>query len=272
MKITNHLNFDIDQNNKRLRVFNYDEEPKKLSKQLNNIAEEENLEKIIIFGNEKEDRNAFFDQGFIQEGKIDGFYNGKPAYLLSKYLTDDRQASDIFEKEDHILQEILNSTDSFPQKISSDNILIREANTNDIPDIVNMFKQVFVSYPTPMDNEEYVKKAINTNVDMVVAEEQNEIIGVSSAEIDFENNNAEITDCATHPKKRGKGIMNHLIRHLEKKMEKRNIVNLFSIARARSYGMNKVLYNLDYHYGGRLINNVHIAGNWEDMNIWSKKI
>lgn len=66
--------------------------------------------------------------------------------------------------------------------------------------------------------------------------------------------------------------MQHLIQYLEDNMKTKDIINLFSIARARSIGMNKVLYNLNYKYRGRLINNVHIAGNWENMNIWVKRL
>jgi len=35
---------------------------------------------------------------------------------------------------------------------------------------------------------------------------------------------------------------------------------------------NKAFYRSGYNYGGRLLNNCHIAGSFENMNIWSKTL
>ena len=47
---------------------------------------------------------------------------------------------------------------------------------------------------------------------------------------------------------------------------------LYSLSRAINPSINKVLANLDYKYCGRLVNNCHICGDFEDMNIWVKKL
>jgi hypothetical protein len=44
------------------------------------------------------------------------------------------------------------------------------------------------------------------------------------------------------------------------------------MARARSFGMNMVFYQLGYEFNGRLVNNCDIHGGYEDMNIWVKDL
>jgi len=272
MNLLKTFEVTIDHTNKRLKAFDLEDSKSQITI-LENIAKEEGLEKIILFQKELEEINYLYDQGFINEGKIDGFFDGESAHLLSKYITEERQVSDNQQEEDEIITTILTQNKAILDNQLSDSYNIRNATDEDIPQIIEVFSKVFETYPTPMNDEEYIKKAINSNLDMAVVENsQNAIVGLSSAEIDFTNNNAEITDCATLPSERGKGLMNQLIQHLEDKMKQKDVVNLFSIARARSFGMNKVLYNLNYKYRGRLINNVHIAGSWENMNIWVKKI
>lgn len=63
-----------------------------------------------------------------------------------------------------------------------------------------------------------------------------------------------------------------LIEALEKEMAGEDIVHVFSLARASSFGMNAVLYHSGYQYGGRLINNCFIAEGLENMNIWCKQL
>ncbi len=264
------LDVTIDKTNKRLKVFEF-EEIDKSSTHLIDIAEQEGLDKIILFQNEDSEIIHIEEHGFTKEGEIDGFFDGKDAHLYTKYLSQTRKSSDSVKEENNIIQTIMN-TEPATNRALPDEYRIRDATDKDISQIVNVFNEVFKSYPTPMNDRAYVEKAIHSNVEMAVIENHDEIIGLSSAEIDFERNNAEITDCATIPSERGKGINNHLIQYLENKMQRMGITNLFSIARAKSFGMNKVLHNHKYRYRGRLINNVHIAGDWENMNIWVKQL
>ena len=273
MKLDQKNRYEVDKTNKRLKIFDCEQDLEFFSKRMEELAKENKLEKIILFGKNPNYREACTALGFVYEGKIDGFFDGKDAYMLSKFLTSKREASDNVDNEDQILTTI-NQTK--PYTANTDlpmGYQIREAKPEDAERIVEIFNVVFKTYPSPMHDKDYVVKALKTNVDLVVIEnEQGDIVSLSSAEMDFDRKNAEITDCATLPSERGKGLMYHMIQFLENKMKKRGILNLFSIARARSFGMNKVLYNHHYQYRGRLINNVHISGNWENMNIWVKPL
>jgi putative beta-lysine N-acetyltransferase len=79
-----------------------------------------------------------------------------------------------------------------------------------------------------------------------------------------------MTDFATRADQRGLGLAQHLLAALESDMERRGILNLYTIARARSAGMNRVFYNRGYDWTGTLVNNCHIAGRFEDMHVWCR--
>jgi putative beta-lysine N-acetyltransferase len=90
--------------------------------------------------------------------------------------------------------------------------------------------------------------------------------------MDIENLNAEMTDCATYPEYRGKGILSNIINELELELKNRNFITLYSLSRAINIGINMVLCKHEYKYSGRLLKNCNICGAFEDMNIWTKRI
>jgi hypothetical protein len=59
---------------------------------------------------------------------------------------------------------------------------------------------------------------------------------------------------------------------MEKEMDKKGILTLYTIARAASYGMNTVFARLGYEFTGKLVQNTNISGNLENMNVWYKRI
>ena len=113
---------------------------------------------------------------------------------------------------------------------------------------------------------------MNDKVLYKVAALNDKIIGIASADMDKENLNAEITDCATNPDCRGKGVLSNIINSLEKELKNNRFITLYSIARAINPGINIALSKQSYNYSGRLINNCNICGSFEDMNIWVKNI
>ena len=105
-----------------------------------------------------------------------------------------------------------------------------------------------------------------------VKDETGRIVSAASAEVDDKHSNAELTDCATEPEQRGKGLMFHILSALEADLRERGIMTAYSLARARSVGMNRVFHRLRHEYSGRLVNNCDIYGQFEDMNIWVKRL
>lgn len=96
------------------------------------------------------------------------------------------------------------------------------------------------------------------------------LVAAASAEINYEHSNAEMTDFATLDSEQGNGLAKILLYKLEKTLIDMNINTLFTIARSKSIGMNHVFSKMDYSYTDTLINNCHIDGNFEDMNVWCK--
>jgi beta-lysine N6-acetyltransferase len=104
----------------------------------------------------------------------------------------------------------------------------------------------------------------------IVRDGDGAVVAAASAETDPEHHNAEMTDFATLPDQRGLGLAQHILDALEADMAERGIPNLYTIARARSAGMNRVFHNRGYAWTGTLVNNCHIAGRFEDMHVWCR--
>jgi putative beta-lysine N-acetyltransferase len=81
-----------------------------------------------------------------------------------------------------------------------------------------------------------------------------------------------MTDFATLPHFRGKGLATALLVDMENEMKNQKIRTLFTIARALSPGMNITFARCGYKYSGTLINNTQIFGHIESMNVWYKHI
>ena len=97
-------------------------------------------------------------------------------------------------------------------------------------------------------------------------------MALSSAEMDADARNAEMTDFATLPDYRGRGLATLLLEAMEAAMHDREMATAYTIARAPSFGMNITFARMGYRFAGRLINNTNIAGRFEDMNVWYKHL
>ena len=140
----------------------------------------------------------------------------------------------------------------------------------DAEGLAHLYKQVFKVYPVPVSEPDYIKKSMGDGAIYMAAFKEGTIAGAVSAEVEPVYGNAEMTDCATLPDYRQYGLMQKLISALEDILRGRQIFCLYTIARARSYGMSAVFHKLGYAYRGRLANNCIISEGLEDMNVWVK--
>ena len=212
------------------------------------------------------DVSAFLSIGFIYEGKIRNYFSGMDAHLMTKYRENWRRNSTSWTDEDHILEGVLKKSPT-PLKQKP---MMRQGRESDAEALALLYKQVFSVYPTPMDDPAYIRKAMKDDTIFFVIEEHGKMISAASAEVNRKHKNAEMTDCATLAEHRKGGAMRYLIMELEKRLVEENIYYAYSIARSLSFGMNAVFHQLGYEYGGRLVNNVKIYQDWENMNLWSK--
>ncbi|PKM76108.1 MAG: putative beta-lysine N-acetyltransferase [Firmicutes bacterium HGW-Firmicutes-15] len=264
------VNIYLDHTNERLKILDYPCISDNIIREIIDFAKDEGLGKIISNCRIKL-LKLFNSNGFVIEGIINGFFQGEDAYCISYYIDPQRQVFSQKEEEDSILYQCLSDTKIFSLQ-KKHKYTIRRANVRDIPEMIKLFSTVFESYPSPVFSMEYLKKIMSEHVLFKLAEENGEIISIASADMDKLNLNAEITDCATYPEHRGRGILPSLIYSLEADLKEKGFRTAYSLSRAVNLGINKALSRLEYKYGGRLINNCHICGGYEDMNIWVKKL
>ena len=227
----------------------------------------------IICNSDLMNSKLFIEAGFCTEGIIDGFFKGKDAFCMSYFVDSERKISTETEQKDKLIKQCLKIQNSYT--VGSNNMpsySIRTATSKDVGEMVELFSTVFMTYPTPVYNEDYLIKTMNEKILYKVAVLEGKIVGIASADMDIDNLNAEMTDCATYPEHRGKGILSNIIDQLEEELKNKNFITLYSLSRAINPGINMVLSKHNYQYKGRLINNCNICGEFEDMNIWIKNI
>jgi putative beta-lysine N-acetyltransferase len=143
---------------------------------------------------------------------------------------------------------------------------------HDVEQMALLYQKVFQSYPFPIHRPEYLRQTMGQNVSYFGIWEQDKLIALASSEMDPESLNAEMTDFAVLPEYRGNQFALFLLMEMELEMKLRGIKTAYTIARLKSMGMNRTFYKAGYQYRGTLINNCHISGSLESMNVWSKKL
>jgi putative beta-lysine N-acetyltransferase len=219
------------------------------------------------------DKVRFQNAGMIVEATIDGYFAGRPAAVMSLYLDEARRQCPYAEEQDAILEKIRARPADASVPDLPGGYEMSVAAPGDAVEIAELYRQVFASYPFPITDPGYISSTMSSNVlYRIVRDSNGNLVGAASAETDFKNQNAEMTDFATLPDQRGSGLAQHLLAALEGDMTEKGILNLYTIARARSAGMNRVFYNRNYKWTGTLVNNCHIAGQFEDMHVWCKQL
>lgn len=231
------------------------------------LAREKGCGKVLAEVKEA-DWEQFLGRGFTLEGIIPGYFAGETAYWLSYFVDPARQHSARLEQEHHVLETVLTEEHAPPPVLAAEFQLSRPTQ-DDAEDLANLYGQVFTTYPSPLNDPEYVREQMESEEAIFrFVRHEGRIISAAAAEVDWSHRNAEMTNCATVPGYRGKGLMAAMMYDLQAEMAEREIGCCFSLARASSHGMNLVLRRLGYRFRGRLINNSHIMGGLEDMNIW----
>ncbi|NQV38798.1 MAG: putative beta-lysine N-acetyltransferase [Candidatus Marinimicrobia bacterium] len=155
--------------------------------------------------------------------------------------------------------------------LSSD-FSIREAEITDSADLALLYREVFASYPFPIDDPLFIANSMTEDVRYFIIKHEGEIVAAAAAELDYDTRSVEMTDFATNPVHRGHQLGQILLDHMEVAMIPEPIDTTYTIARAVSHGMNITFARADYEFAGTLINNTNISGSIESMNVWYKQI
>ncbi len=248
-----------------------DDSPK-LIKKMEALATEQGYSKIIA----KIQARAlpcFLANNYLIEAYIPNFYkNNQDCLFVAKYKNKERCQIPIGELKS--FQGILCSSikPNFGYKHSLKYIL-GQLELQDSGQIAEVFRQVFSTYPFPVFNTAYIKETMRENETRYFGlKDGGRLVGVSTAEMDIANQNAEMTDFAVLPEYRGQNFAHRLLAKMEEGMKCLNIKTLYTIARLKEAGMNKTFLKSGYRYTGTLANNTNIGGSIESMNIYYKHI
>lgn len=260
----------VDKINKRLRLTGYSGDLNEIAPALAEMAQKLALGKVIIFA-PQQDSADLESSGYGCEGKITAYFRGETAYVYTLFTDPRRKQSGYRQQEAELLNTIKHSQ---PAARNSDlgDLQIRTAGEEDIEKLLQLYSRTFKSYPSPLMEKAYMQQIMRRNVVFICAFNGNQPVSSASLEMDLENANAELTDCATLSQYRGRGLLQEIMNRLEDRAREIGLVVLYSLARAGSYGMNASLHKLGYNFEGKLVNNCHIGGRYENMNIWVKPL
>lgn len=260
--------------NKRVQVLNYEAESiPLLAQELIRIVKENQFGKIWIKAR-KSHREAWEGEGFVFEGELQRYFeDGEDSAFMVFYPYADRlERPDFSQEEENLLlaQANLGNTDqefSLPEGYTSR--LFTEA---DAPALARLYGEIFPTYPYPTNDPNYLIETFRSHIlYRLVFDETGQLVAAASAETDPENRNAEMTDFATLPSQRGKGLAQYLLQELEKDAVKHyNIRTFYTIARIASIGVMRTFFKSNYRYKGTMINNCSISGQFETMVLLEK--
>lgn len=209
--------------------------------------------------------------GYTKEADIPLFYSAKTdCFFVAKFFADRHRTDEDFTNLQKIIRDerthFKKSAESIPQ------FPIELCTTANAEELASFYSKLFVSYPFPIFNPAYLREIMGENVQYYCIREDNQIVATAATELNSAEKYVEMTDFATLPEWRGKGLAASLLRHMDKEVCPLGIATAFTIARATSYGMNRVFKNCGYNYSGLLINNTQIGGRIQSMAVWYKRL
>lgn len=215
----------------------------------------------------------FLNAGYSREAEVPRFYHGQEsAVFLGRYYETTRSQAECADELERILQLALQRQGLGIQHKLPPGVAIRICCEDDADAMAAIYRQVFPSYPFPIDDPHYIIETMRSHVMYLGVDSGGQLLALSSAEMDRGGANAEMTDFATLPTSLGRGFAAALLAAMEPEAAKQGIRTAYTIARAASPGMNISFARLGYEFGGRLINNTQISGAIESMNVWHKPL
>lgn len=214
----------------------------------------------------------FIQNGYTLEAYVPRFYNGKTDCIMaSKFLDENRRK--IPDAQMKSFADLFRLNGSNNKKNLPPRYQIRMLSENDVEAAATVFSIVFETYPFPVHDPAYILQTMKGNMASYYGVwEGNKLVGISTAETDFEKENAEMTDFAVLPECRGNSMGSHLLLFMEEEMKKAGIKTAYTIARLAEPGMNLTFMKGGYKFSGTLINNTNIGGTIESMNIFYKHL
>jgi len=215
---------------------------------------------------------TFIDDGFTTEALVPGFFQGEEdGHFMGKYLDPDRASDPRSEEIDSILvlaKETAIRSDDDP----AEEYTARICTADDCEAMAACYQTIFPSYPFPVHDPAFLAATMAEHVTYFGIWHGKELAALASAEQYQRSGHVEMTDFLTMPAHRRQGLAGHLLATMDRELRHRGIPVAYTIARALSTGINITFVRAGYCHGGTLINNTHICGRIETMQVWHKQL
>lgn len=263
----------LDCYNRRLKVLSYQaRDYDAMIEKFRFLADANRFDKIWVQATAN-DWELFLAHGYILEGLLKYANRGSTVFMVSRFGSQRRLQSRTLMKEIRLIEEILERPRKTKPKTLPAGYVLDYAREEDVGGMLELYRRVFETYPSPLTYKEYLLSNLHREaIFRVIRNGKGQVVAAASADLDPQRLSAELTDCATHPDERGKGLMSILLAALESDLRRLQYVCAYTLARAPSYGMNAAFHALGYEFNGRMINNCDIYGDFEDMNLWVKDL
>lgn len=217
--------------------------------------------------------SGFLGEGYSLEARVPFFFDGElEAAFMGKFFSSSRQVENNWETvEKNIRLALLKREESISADLPSE-MVMRPAMDKDAEQMAQLYRLVFKTYPFPIHDPAYLRKTMEENIRYFGIWEGEKLVALSSSEQDEQHRNVEMTDFATNPQYRGRGLASSLLLSMEDAMIESGYATAYTIARAMSAGMNITFARAGYQLGGTLIQNTNISGQFESMNVWYKRL
>jgi len=227
--------------------------------------------KVIVYATPGED-DGWSALGLAREATIRGFHaDHRDAHLWSGFFSEERAADPRHDEHERTIQDAQARGRREPK--APDGYRFGCAEASDAEELAALLQLVFTDYPSSLAPD-HLRRLVSTEASFFVTarDQEGTLVATMSAEIDKEHGAAEMTDCATRPDHRGRGLMPYMMERLEREVPlKFGITDLYTIARADPLAINAVFARQGYDYTGRLVNNCRMPNGWESMNVWCKQ-
>lgn len=218
--------------------------------------------------------DMFLDNNYKIEASIPNFYNySTNCYFMSQFFSAKR--SYLSKKDRKEIEDIIALSSNYFNASDiklPDDYHISILQNKDVKALAKLYKSVFKAYPFAIFKEKYLLETMKGQTTYFGVFKGNKLVAASSAEMDMEGQNAEMTDFATDLEHIGRNLAYFLLQAMEQTVSESGIRMAYTIARAKSHGMNKTFGRSEYHFGGTLINNTNIGESIESMNVWYKSL
>jgi len=208
--------------------------------------------------------------GFFREATMPGFYEGKLDCHVMGSAPDARRRCPSNAVETRRVDALLHHRRE--AKHVHEHVPTRRATAEDAPAIARLIADCFEYYPTPSGVPDFIATEIEAGTIFRIVRDGDRVVACASADLVESARTAELTDCATHPEHRGRGLMQFILADLAADLRAMGYPTAFTLTRASVPGINLAFQRLGFAWRGRMIRSCRIGEGLEDMNVWSRRL